>query len=169
VGAIVGALATLLVGILVQRIDRSRYSATLEVVNQWVKDRYAQVNYFEGEFAALSHGIDHVSGTRSNDWSIDRDTYFDISIKRCHDMRERARANVGTVGHPYVCAVEEFTDAARALLVELKEHDGYYRGISDERAQKLDVFVSSYHQARDHMAHVTRQLMKEKLPRALRG
>ena len=84
-------------------------------------------------------------------------------------MRDRARAQVSTVGLPFVSAIEETTDAARAWLVELKAvHITGGHRISHNQARKLQQLEHAYYSADDRMLDVRKQLFQDRLSPALK-
>jgi hypothetical protein len=168
IGAVVGALAVLPVAIAKQRLDRSRSSAILEVAKKWFMDRYEQINYFDGQFFRLLHAIEHVRGDRPDFKEGDRGRYFSLAMEMCQEMRDRARSQVPTLGVPFLRAIEETTDAARAWLVELRAvHVTGGHKIDDSQAYRLQQLEHAYYRADDRRLEVRKQLYDERLPPAL--
>lgn len=169
VGAVIGALAVLPVAIAKQRLDRSRSSATLDVAKKWFIDRYEQINYFDGQFFRLLHAIEHVRGDRPDFREGDREHYFSSAMEMCQEMRDRARAQVSIVGLPFVSAIEETTDAARAWLVELKAvHITGGHKLSRNQAHKLQELEYAYYRSDDRRLNVRKHLFEDRLPPALK-
>lgn len=161
IGALVGAAAVLPIGLLQRRANRSRGAAELEMAKQWFIDRYEQISYFDGQFLRLLHAIQHVTGDRpGSDW----ESYENRARAMCTEMRDRARAEVATVGKPFVLAVEKATDAAlawlqSAALRRLTRQDGSDGFLKEEQA---------FWAADERWLRARRELLEEKLPPALK-
>jgi hypothetical protein len=173
IGAVVGAVAVLPVAFLKYRLDRSKAAATLDVAKRWFVDRYEEINHFDGQFLRLLHAIEHVRGDRPSD-SRDRDDYYlKGAYGMCREMRDRARAQVGTVGLEFVSSIEAATDAAAAWLDEL----AYYCNslelrrsqLPEDQRTRLDGLEGDYWLADEHRLKVRRELLEQKVPPALKA
>jgi len=159
------------VAFLKYRLDRSKAAATLDVAKRWFVDRYEEISHFDGEFLRLLHAIEHVRGDRPSSRGVRDDYYLKGAYGMCREMRDRARAQVGTVGLEFVSSIEGATDAAMAWLDELAHCNRLELGSSqlpEDQRTRLDTLEGDYWQADEHRLQVRRELLEQKVPPALK-